>query len=133
MKRILSILIVGLCLVMTSESNAQLIRYGIKGGLNSSSIKNFDNLSGVTDTKSYTGWQAGVFVGAKFTIVAVDLDILYTVEGIKFEDASTSDLLTLENAYINIPVVGKFFLIPKLNLQLGLQYGILASSAIDGD
>jgi len=133
MKKILSLLIVGMCLSMASESNAQLFRWGIKGGLSSSNIKNFDNLSGVTDTKSYSGWQAGVFLGAKFTMVAVDADILYTVQGVKFEDPAVSDLLTLENAYINIPVVGKFFIIPKINLQAGLQYGILVSSVIEGD
>ncbi len=134
MKKFITVAIVGLCLILATDSNAQLFRYGIKGGLNFSNIKSFKNLTNVESIENYTGWHAGIFFGVKFVVVAVQGDIVYSVEGVRFEDTSNpGELLDLTNSYINIPVVAKFFVVPGiLNLQGGLQYGILTSSLIDG-
>ncbi len=67
----------------------------------------------------------------KFKYVGIQVDILYSIQGQKFEDI-IGDPSTLEQSHINIPVVAKISLIPLINLQAGLQYGILTKAAIDG-
>lgn len=134
MKKVLAVAIVGVCLLLAAGSNAQLIRFGVKGGLNFSNIKSFEDVSSVSSIKSFTGWHAGIFLGVKFVVVAVQADVVYSVEGVRFEDINNpGQFLDLENSYINIPLVAKFFILPPiLNLQAGIQYGILTQSLIDG-
>ena len=118
--------------LISSFSSAQMIKKGIKGGINFSSIGNFDNLTAIEEASSLTSWHAGVFLGVKAAIVTVQADILYSVQGSNYNDISGEEH-KLENSYVNIPVVVKVSLVPVLNLQAGVQYGILVSSKLDGD
>jgi len=134
MKKLFTITVLVLSMFMLSqEANAQLIRYGIKGGVNISNIKNMTTLDAFEDTKSYTGYHAGDFLGAKFTIVSVQADILYSVQGVSLlETGSTGDFIDLENTYINVPLMAKIHFIPLMNFQAGLQYSFLTKSVVDG-
>ena len=112
----------------------KFFRFGVKGGLNFSNIKSFEDFTNVQSIEKYTGWHAGIFLGVKFVVVAIQGDVLYSVEGVRFEDVNNpGNLLDLENSYINIPLVVKFYIVPsKINLHGGVQYGILTNSLIDG-
>jgi hypothetical protein len=131
MKKLFTILFVGTCLFAAHQSNAQLIKKGIKGGVNFSSIKNFGDAVSAQSTSSYTGWHAGVFLQAKLPIVAIQLDILYQQQGQVWTDLSSIDENTLKQSYVLIPLVAKVSIIPVINLQAGLQYGALASAAVN--
>ncbi len=131
MKKLLTIILLGSGLLLAGNANAQLFKWGIKGGVNFASIKNLDDLAGVASLEGYTGYHGGLFFGIKLPIVGVQADILYSVQGQKFIDI-IGDPSTLEQSYINIPVVAKISLIPLINLQAGLQYGILTRAVIDG-
>jgi len=118
--------------LISTLSSAQLIRKGIKGGLNYSSIRKFQKLADIEDATSLTSWHAGAFIGVKAIIVSVQGDVLYSVQGTNFID-NTGDH-KLKNTYLNIPVVAKVFIVPGLlNLQAGLQYSVLLSSKVDGE
>jgi hypothetical protein len=130
MKKILLTLIA--VATLTSFSFAQKVNKGIKGGLNYANVGNFDQLPEIDDITNLTSWHAGVFLGVKVAMISVQGDVLYSVQGTNYTDLSGEEH-KLENAYINIPVVVKLHFIPKLNVQAGLQYGILFSSKVDGE
>ena len=121
-------------LFISVQSNAQFFMWGVKGGVNISDIKNFDTLPGVENTENYTGYHAGIFLGAKFAIVSVQADILYSLQGVSFSEiTSPDDYIDLENSYINVPLVVKIHFIPLMNIQAGFQYSFLVNSVIDGE
>lgn len=116
------------------EANAQIFRWGVKGGVNIADIKNFDNLAAVENTENYTGYHAGIFLGAKFAIVSVQADVLYSLQGVTFsETIAPDDFIDLENSYINVPIMAKINFIPLMNIQAGFQYSFLTKSVIDGE
>lgn len=99
------------------------VSLGLKGGLNFANI----NASSVGAAyNSRTGYHAGAFVNIKLTKIAIQPELIYSVQGSDISTATSSQALDL--AYINIPVMFKFYLIGGLNLQAGPQFGFLASS-----
>jgi len=130
MKKIITIILLGSCILFSGSVEAELFKWGIKGGVNFASIKNFDQL-GATGLSGYTGYHGGLFFGIKLPIVGVQADVVYSLQGQKFEDVVAGTESVLEQSYINIPVVAKISLIPLINLQAGLQYGILLKAAVD--
>lgn len=133
MKKIFTILIVGTMLLISSQSNAQLFYKGIKGGLNISNIKGLDEIPGIENTSTYTGWHAGIMLGVNLPIVDVQADILYSQQGVSYDDVTGGDPIDLENSYVLIPIMAKLGFIPVVNLQLGIQYAFLTKSLIDGE
>ena len=133
MKKIFTIMIVGCLLMISSTSQAQLFYKGIKGGLNISNIKGLDQLPGISNTDTYTGWHAGVLLGVNLPIVDVQADILYSQQGVTYTDVLAGEPADLENSYVLIPIMGKLGFLPVVNLQLGFQYAFLTSSLLDGD
>jgi len=123
-------------LVLVSGQSLGQIRAGIKAGVNSSSISGID-IVGVSNVTRYTGWNAGIFVGFKLPVISIQADVLYSLEGVKYTQDLTplpgSTEVTQELTYINIPVVAKISLIPVLNIQAGLQYGILTKAEVETD
>jgi len=129
MKKLFTIVFIGIGFLFSTHANAQF-GWGVKGGVNFSSIKNFgDQLAGFGSTSNYTAWHAGIFLQMKVPILTVQADILYSIQGQDFE--ILNEPFNLEQTYINIPVVAKFSLLPVINLQAGLQYGILVGAAIN--
>ena len=131
MKRTFTVLAMAAIIFSASQSFGQ-IRAGIKGGLNSSNISGLD-LAGVSGVTRYSGWNAGIFVGLKLPVIGIQGDILYSLEGVKYTldlGALGTEEVTNELTYINIPVVAKLNLIPLLNIQAGLQYGILSKAEL---
>ncbi len=131
MKKLFTIILIGSGILFSGTVEAQF-KWGIKGGVNFASIKNLDDLAGVASLEGYTGYHGGLFFGIKLPIVGVQADVVYSLQGQKFEDVATGGESVLEQSYINIPVVAKISLIPLINLQAGLQYGILAKAVVDG-
>jgi len=134
MKKLLTISMLAMgMLFIAQQADAQLFRFGIKGGVNISNIKNMTTLAAFEDTQSYTGYHGGIFLGAKFAIVSVQADVLYSVQGVSLlETGSTADFVDLENTYINVPLMAKIHFIPLMNIQAGLQYSFLTKSVLDG-
>lgn len=113
--------------------NAQETKFGVKGGLNISTlVGDTDGL----DVKSLVGYNVGAFaaikINEKFT---VQPEVLYSTQGAKFQNAGadvngtfyTGDI-DFKLSYINIPVMFKYYANEKINFELGPQIGFLTSA-----
>lgn len=105
-------------------SNAQEIKFGVKAGANFSNIKVDSNEGGLSPdgaTSLYVGALVDFALTEKFHIQP---EIQYSLEGIK--DGSLT--------YLNIPLMGKLYLVEGFNVQAGPQIGFLvdAEGGTDG-
>lgn len=111
MKKVLLVLFV---ILSTIEISAQGLDFGIKAGVNFSSITDAAGLD------NRTGFVAGVFLGGKLNDnLGVQADLLYSQQGAEF------DLGNFNLDYINVPIVLKYYVSDGLNLQLGPQFGVI--------
>jgi hypothetical protein len=112
-------------LVMSYEIGwAQETAFGIKGGLNLTSLK-VDDPGASYDSR--TGFHAGIFLRGRVNKVGIQPEVLiFTQRG-----EGTFSLTKVEESftYLSIPVMLKFYPIGGLNLQVGPQFGFL----LDGE
>ncbi len=99
------------------------VSLGLKGGLN---FANLNVSSAAAAYNSRTGYHVGAFANFKFTKIAIQPELIYSVQG---ADVSGSNL---ELGYINVPILLKFYLIGGLNIQAGPQFGFLSSATQGG-
>ncbi|MGK7397059.1 MAG: porin family protein [Candidatus Cyclobacteriaceae bacterium M3_2C_046] len=120
-------LIVSFLLIFSTNALlAQTPRFGVKGGLNLS------NLAGDLDgTQFKASFQGGLMLNLQITDqYALQPELIYSRQGANLEDSD----FRYNIQYLNIPVVGKFFLSEGFNLQVAPQVGILLDSKLtDGD
>ena len=111
-------------LVMSYELASAQAAFGLKGGVNLTSLK-LDDADASYDSR--TGFHAGVFLRGKFEKVAIQPEVLlFTQRG-----EGTFSLGKVEESftYLSIPVILKFYPIGGLNIQAGPQFGFL----LDGE
>jgi hypothetical protein len=112
---------------------AQETRFGVKGGLNYSSIVG-DLTEGL---KFRFSGHGGIFLEIDFSEkFKLQPELLYSSQGFQF----STDLATIENGgtgddndfrtnvqlnFITVPILGKFALNDKLNVEFGPQFGFL--------
>ena len=123
MKKIL--LVCATALMVTVAASAQSWAWGPKVGAT------FTTLNGVGDLKMREGVTAGLF----FESVAcnwfvIEADLLFSMQGFKADD--TNDTKVRLN-YISMPIVGKYYVIDGLNLQMGASFDYLIHSGIKTD
>jgi len=106
--------------------NAQ-VNFGIKGGLNISTLRGDD----VEDAKSLIGGYGGLFANIPLSgMFSIQPEVLYSLEGAKEDGAG--DPQTMLN-YINIPVMLKYSDPSGFYGEFGPQLGILASAKYKED
>lgn len=101
-----------------SFANAQDVKFGAKAGLNFSSLANAEGAK--TQVGFHLGGYATISVSDKF---AVQPELLYSAQGAKYDGGVSENL-----SYINIPVMAKFYVADKFNLEAGPQIGLLISA-----
>lgn len=108
-----------------ATSQAQVLQFGVKGGLN------FANFTGgevsSDEFKSITSFHAGAVMEVKvFENFAIQPELLYSTQG--SELSGLGDQIKNELGYLSIPVLAKFYLTSnKLSLELGPQASFLVS------
>ena len=115
------------------HSQAQESRIGLKTGVN------FANFGGDADTDMRVGYHIGGF--AKFQVsdaLAIQPELLYSLQGYKTEGLTFGGVTFAEEEnvnyhYVNIPVIFKIYPMEGFNLQVGPQFGYLASVTVDGE
>lgn len=115
MKKLL--LVVALAVFGFSNVTAQDIKFGVKGGLN------FANVSGdnTGDLETVTAFNFGVMSEISITEkFSFQPELLYSGQGFSFENG---DLVAL--SYINLPLIGKYYITKGLSLEAGPQIGYL--------
>ena len=122
-----------------SFTNAQ-VKFGVKAGVNLANInESYSGFAGEFDGdyKMKIGAHLGGFVEIKLAEkFALQPELLFSMQGAKYEEAdfndgagvSSSYESTINLNYINVPVMVKFYPIPKLFIEAGPQVGFLISA-----
>ena len=112
---------------------AQKAEFGIKGGINSS---NFSGDTEGVDFKPRVGFNVGAFAAIKLSEkITLQPEILFSTQGAKAENVTadvngvnyTADI-EFNLSYINVPVMFKYYVADKFNLEAGPQIGFLTSA-----
>ena len=99
--------------------NAQEIKFGAKGGLNFASVTG-DNTKGIDVVTSFNfGVVSEIPVSEKFSFQP---ELMYSGQGYSFNDN------TIELSYLNIPLMGKYYLTKGLSVEAGPQVGFLLAA-----
>jgi hypothetical protein len=105
-------------------SFSQDTAFGLKGGLNLSSIK-LDDPEASYDSR--TGYHLGIFLRGNFNKVGIQPEwLLFTQRG---EATVATGKVEESFTYLSVPVMFKFYPVDGLNIQLGPQFGFL----LDGE
>ncbi len=120
MKKLLSILMV---LAITSFSVQAQVGFGLKAGLNISTVRG-DEDEGV---KSLIGANGGLFANIPAgTNFAVQPELVYSMEGAKLDGSD----FKIHLDYVNIPLLAQYRNPSGFYAELGPQIGILTSAKI---
>ena len=108
-----------LLLTLSWQAEAQLVRFGIKGGANFSNFSG--GVSGI-DYKSKTNWHGGAVLQIQVTdSFEIQPELLYSSQGAKIENWDDVNL-----DYVSVPVLAKFAIMPsRLTLDVGPQFSFL--------
>lgn len=120
-----TILITVLALTVMYTTQAQLVKFGIKGGLN---FANFTGGSGSDfDFKTITSYHGGFLAELKiFENFAIQPELLYATQGAELNNLG--DQIINEMGYLTMPVLAKIYLTKnELSLELGPQAAVLVS------
>jgi hypothetical protein len=99
--------------------NAQEIKFGAKGGLNFASISG-DNTKGIGAVTAFNfGVLSEIPISDTFSFQP---ELMYSGQGYGFNDN------TIALSYLNIPLMGKYYLTKGLSIEAGPQIGFLLSA-----
>ena len=102
--------------------NAQKIKFGAKGGLNFASVSG-DNTNGTDVVTSFNfGVVSEIPISDKFSFQP---ELMYSGQGYGLKDN------TIALSYLNIPLMGKYYLTKGLSVEAGPQIGFLFSAKND--
>lgn len=119
MKKILSVLVVAICIGMAIPAQAQ-VNFGVKGGLNLSKAS-FSNVREDFKKDNFTGFFIGPMAEVQIPIVGLGLDgaLLFSQRGVKAEDR------TIKQNGLDIPINLKY------TIGLGSMLGIYVAAGPD--
>lgn len=116
-------LFLGVALAAGSLAFAQ--QFGIKGGLNVSSLSK----DGFADAKSKAGFYAGAFVNVPISeSFSIQPEVVYNNIGAKVTLLGTENNLNLN--YISIPVMFQYNATPQFYVEAGPEFSFLLNSKI---
>lgn len=107
-------------------AQAQTVKFGVKGGLTVSTLS-----GDLEDAEAKIGGHVGGFAEIKFNKFALQPEVLLSMQGAESNTTryySGNFYATKYEAnllYLNVPVMAKYYVIPKLSVELGPQLGIL--------
>ncbi|MEO6174773.1 MAG: porin family protein [Flavobacterium circumlabens] len=111
-------------------SNAQETKFGVKGGVNLSTLT-----GDVEDATSKAGFHVGGFAEFKISDkFSIQPEVLYSTQGAKekgqvdFNGAVYDVEMDYKLAYINVPILAKYYVAEKFSLEAGPQIGFLVSA-----
>lgn len=122
MKKISSIILIAVCMLMAIPTQAQ-IKLGVKGGVNLLNA-DFSGLSSNFKTENMGGFFVGPMVDMTIPLLGLGLDgsLLYAEKGTKFTNTITNKDLTNKQKTIEVPVNLKY------SIGLGSAAGIFLAA-----
>lgn len=131
-------LILGIAVMSTSLAFAQTtqptpsstspVRFGIKAGMNVSSLSNDGALE---DQGSKIGFNAGVFANIPVAeSFSIQPEVLYSQYGDKYDEVIAGNRISFarHHDYIAVPVMFQYNFIPNLYVEAGPEFGFLVSA-----
>ena len=121
------VLLIAIAIFSFGVMNAQEIKFGAKAGVNFASIGG-DNTDGV---EGLTGFHIGGLVEILFTEkFGIQPEIVYSAQGASLEQVAANVTATQKTKldYINVPILGKYYITNALSVEAGPQIGFLASA-----
>lgn len=130
MKKITFLLVTVFTFGFVNAQDKENMSFGIKGGLNVSSISNLDE-DGI-NKDPLIGFHIGFF--GEFMIsdqFAVQPEVLYSTQGViaNFDGEKADFKLN----YINIPVMAKYYVADAFSVEVGPQIGFLVSADVESE
>jgi hypothetical protein len=99
--------------------NAQKIKFGVKGGLNFANISGDNTKNADLVTSFNFGVLSEIPISDKFSFQP---ELMYSGQGYSFNDN------TVALSYLNIPLMGKYYLTKGFSVEAGPQIGFLLAA-----
>ncbi|MFC7345152.1 porin family protein [Chryseobacterium zhengzhouense] len=112
----------------TTSSSASPVKFGIKAGMNVSSLSNDETLE---DQGSKIGFNAGVFANIPVAeSFSIQPEVLYSQYGDKYDYVVAGNRYSYANHldYITVPVMFQYNFIPNLYVEAGPEFGFMVSA-----
>jgi opacity protein-like surface antigen len=130
-----TLLISALFLAMSATTQAQLVKFGIKAGLNYANQTGSAmtiNSTNYDKKDALTSYHAGLVAEVKLTDgFSIQPELLYSTQGATYKNAVTE--IKNELGYLSIPVMAKINLNKVISLELGPQASFLLSEKDEFD
>jgi opacity protein-like surface antigen len=109
-----------------TQSNAQMLKFGVKAGANFASLDG----DGAQGLDTYTSFHFGGLLEIKtFENLSIQPELLYSSQGAKVDSNAFEDI---NFHYITVPVLAKFYLISeKLSVEAGPQFSFLIDDNLE--
>ncbi|SHG53065.1 porin family protein [Flavobacterium johnsoniae] len=121
------IILAAIAVMAFSFANAQETRFGVKGGLNISTVG-----GDARNVSSLVGFHVGGFAEIKIIEkLAIQPELLFSTQGAKEKFAG--DKYNTNLNYINVPVLAKYYITKQFTVEAGPQIGFLVSAKSDGE
>ena len=116
-----------LVVLFTTLSQAQLLKFGVKAGLN---YANFSGSDLQTDaiTSYHAGLSAQIKLGEK---LSVQPEVMYSTQGASYDNLSEEVKAKL--GYVSIPLLVRLHMGKVVSLDVGPQFSYLLSKDVDFD
>ena len=103
----------------------QQVKFGPKAGVN------FANISGLDNSEMKTGFHVGAVAEIKFNEkFSIQPEVVYSTQGAKFTYNNAE--VKLNNDYINVPIMAKYYIVDGFSVEAGPQVGFLAKAEQEG-
>lgn len=129
-----NLLVLALLLVSTTAVQAQLLKLGIKGGINYANqtgtniTVNSTNYKKEAITSYHIGLIAELPLGDKFSLQP---ELFYSTVGANYKAVDAAQDFKNDKGYVSIPVLAKVYLNKTFSLELGPQASFLLSNKKD--
>ncbi|TYB79844.1 porin family protein [Bizionia myxarmorum] len=117
-----------------AQSDSKTVEFGVKGGVNFSTITSDD----FDDAKSRTSFNVGVLAEIPITDrFSIQPEVLYSGQGFDVKEVNQDNVFdTDQNVeyqldYIQVPVLVKVYLIEGLSVEAGPQFGFKIHEELD--
>ncbi|MDR2235853.1 MAG: PorT family protein [Chryseobacterium sp.] len=117
-----------LAFAQTTTSSSNPITFGVKGGMNVSSLSKNE---GLDDQKSKIGFNAGAFANIPIaSSFSIQPEVLYSQYGEKsdYRIGNTKFSNSTKLDYIAVPVMFQYNALPNLYLEAGPEFGFMVSA-----
>ncbi len=125
MKKIILMTVAFLAFGFANAQDKKEMSFGVKGGLNVSTITNVNDVG--VSSSALIGFHIGAF--GEFMILdkfAIQPELLYSAQGVSLDFDGDKGDVKLD--YVNIPVMAKYYATNSFSLELGPQIGFLVSA-----